>query len=51
MATRKNADGGAPLVSVGPGAIGVDALIGDQNGARTLTIHDSQHDYVTTEVC
>ena len=50
VATRKNADGSMSLVSVGPGAIGVDALIGNRNGARTLTIHDSQHDYVYTEV-
>ncbi len=50
VATRKNADGSTSLVSIGPGAIGVDALIGNHNGARTLTIHDSQHDYVYTEV-
>jgi CubicO group peptidase (beta-lactamase class C family) len=50
VATRKNADGSTSLVSIAPGAIGVDALIGARNGARTLTIHDSQHDYVYTEV-
>jgi CubicO group peptidase (beta-lactamase class C family) len=49
VATRKNADGSTSLVSIGPGAIGVDALIGNRNGTRTLTIHDSQHDYVYTE--
>jgi CubicO group peptidase (beta-lactamase class C family) len=50
VATRKNADGSTSLVSIAPGAIGVDALIGNRNGTRTLTIHDSQHDYVYTEV-
>jgi CubicO group peptidase (beta-lactamase class C family) len=50
LATRRNADGSTSIVSIAPGAIGVDALVGDQNGARTLTIHDSQHDYVYTEV-
>jgi CubicO group peptidase (beta-lactamase class C family) len=50
VATRKNADGSTSLVSIAPGAIGVDALIGARNGTRTLTIHDSQHDYVYTEV-
>jgi CubicO group peptidase (beta-lactamase class C family) len=50
VATRKNADGSTSLVSIAPGGIGVDALIGNRNGARTLTIHDSQHDYVYTEV-
>ena len=50
LATRKNADGSISLVSIGPGGIGVDALIGSKDGQRTLTIHDSQHDYVYTEV-
>lgn len=50
LATRKNADGSTSLVSIGPGAIGLDAVIGSQNGQRTLTVHDSQHDYVYTEV-
>lgn len=50
VATRKNADGTISLVSIGPGAIGVDAVIGNHSGARTLTIRDSQHDYVYTEV-
>jgi hypothetical protein len=50
VATRKNPDGSTSLVSIGPGTIGVDALIGNRNGVGTLTIHDSQHDYVFTEV-
>ena len=49
VATRSNADGSVSLVSVGPGAIGVDALIGERDGARTLTIRDSQHEYIYTE--
>ncbi len=50
VATRKNADGSTSLVSIGPGGIGLDAAIGSRDGARTLTVHDSQHDYVYTEV-
>lgn len=50
VATRKNADGTVSLVSSGAGSIGLDALIGNQNGARTLTVRDSQHEYVYTEV-
>ena len=50
LATRKNADGSVSIVSIGPGNIGVDALVGAKNGARTLTIHDSQHDYIYSEV-
>lgn len=37
------------LVSVGPGAIGVDAMIGMRNGVRTLTVRDSREEYVYTE--
>lgn len=50
LATRKNADGTLSLVSIGPGGIGVDAVIGTANGRRTLTIHDSQHEYVYKEL-
>jgi CubicO group peptidase (beta-lactamase class C family) len=50
LATRTNADGTVSLVTAGPGAIGVEAVMGQQNGLRTLTILDSQHEYVYTEV-
>jgi hypothetical protein len=50
LATRKNADGTTSLVSIAPGNIGLDAVIGAKDGLRTLTIRDSQHEYVYTEV-
>jgi hypothetical protein len=50
VATRTNPDGSISLVSAGPGAISLEALIGNSGGARTLTVRDSQHDYVYTEV-
>ena len=50
LATRTNADGTVSLVTAGPGAISVEALVGTRNGSRTLTIRDSQHEYVYTEV-
>lgn len=50
VATRKNADGTVSIVSAGGGAIGVDAVIGTKDGVRTLTVRDSQHEYVYTEV-
>ena len=50
VATRKNPDGSISLVSAGPGAIGFEALIGNKDGARTLTVRDSQHEYLYTEV-
>ena len=50
LATRKNADGSLSLVTIAPGNIGLDAVIGRSNAGRTLTVRDSQHDYVYTEV-
>ena len=50
LATRVNADGSMSIVSAGPGAIGVEAVVGGAPGARTLTVRDSQHEYVFTEV-
>lgn len=49
LATRRNADGSVSIVSAGPGAIGVEALVGGAAGRRTLTIRDSQHEYVYLE--
>jgi CubicO group peptidase (beta-lactamase class C family) len=49
LATRKNPDGSVSLVSAAPGLVGVEALVGNKDGARTLTIRDSQHEYVYTE--
>jgi CubicO group peptidase (beta-lactamase class C family) len=50
VATRKNPDGSVSLISVGPGAIGLEALIGKDQGERILTVRDSQHEYIYREV-
>ncbi|MBL8646433.1 MAG: beta-lactamase family protein [Sphingosinicella sp.] len=51
LATRVNPDGTVSIVSAGPGAIQVDALVGKAGDARTLTINDGQqHQYVYAEV-
>lgn len=50
LATRKNKDGTVSLVSAGPGGIGLDAVVGEKDGKRTLTVRDSQHDYSYSEV-
>ncbi|MBB4630888.1 serine hydrolase domain-containing protein [Sphingosinicella soli] len=51
LATRVNPDGTTSLVSAGPGAIQVDALVGKAGDVRTLTINDGQqHQYVYSEV-
>lgn len=49
LATRQNADGTVSIVSVGPGIISLEAEIGVQDGLRTLTARDSQHQYVYVE--
>lgn len=50
IATRKNADGSVSIISVGPGNIGVDALVGTKDGKKTLTINDGQQtQYVYVE--
>jgi CubicO group peptidase (beta-lactamase class C family) len=51
LATRKNADGSVSIVSIAPGGIGLDAVVGtDAKGGRTLTVRESQHEYVYSEV-
>lgn len=50
LATRANADGTVSVATAGPGAINVEMVVGRTPGARTLTMHDAQHDYVYTEV-
>ena len=50
VATRRNADGSVSLVTVGPGAIGLEALVGTGPNGRTLTVRDAQHEYVYVEV-
>jgi hypothetical protein len=49
VATRGNPDGSISIVSAGPGAISVEASVGEADGVRTLTIRDSQHEYVYRE--
>ncbi|WP_297730321.1 serine hydrolase [uncultured Maricaulis sp.] len=51
LATRANPDGTVSIVSVGPGVIHLEAEVGEEDGARTLTARDSQHvyHYVETE--
>jgi CubicO group peptidase (beta-lactamase class C family) len=50
MATRKNPDGTISFVTITPGVIGFQLVVGS-NGEkkRTLTMRDGQHEYVFTE--
>jgi hypothetical protein len=48
MATRKNPDGTTSFITIVPGMIGVEFLVGSGE-QRTLIIRDNQHEYVFTE--
>ncbi|HEX8400661.1 MAG TPA: serine hydrolase domain-containing protein [Allosphingosinicella sp.] len=50
LATRKNADGSLSLITIDPGVLGFEITTGSAGGKRTLTVRDSQHEYVYTEV-
>lgn len=50
MGSHRNTDGSISLISISPGIAGLDMVVGNANGQRTLTLRDSQHEYVFTEV-
>ena len=49
FATRTNDDGTTSLVSVDPGLVGFEYVIGTKDGKRVLITRDAQHDYVFVE--
>lgn len=49
MATRKNDDGTVSLVTIDPSITGFAFVVGARDGKRTLTVRESQHEYVFTE--
>jgi len=49
MATRRNDDGTISFITVDPTLIGFEFVAGTGDGRRTLTLRDSQHEYVFTE--
>ncbi|MBA3465403.1 MAG: beta-lactamase family protein [Deltaproteobacteria bacterium] len=49
MASRKNPDGTVSFLTIVPGFEGVDFVVGETGGKRTLTFRDAQHEYVFTE--
>ncbi len=50
MGTHRNTDGSLSFVTAAPGLTGVDLVVGSTAGKRSLTVRDSQHEYVFTEV-
>jgi CubicO group peptidase (beta-lactamase class C family) len=49
MATRRNDDGTVSVVTIDPSINGITFVVGAKDGKRTLTVRDSQHEYVFTE--
>ena len=49
VATRKNDDGTISFVTIDPGGIGFEFVVGKREGKRVLVLRDAQHEYVFTE--
>lgn len=49
IASRKNDDGSLSFVSIDPGVLGFEWVVGEKAGKRTLTTRDGQHEYVYVE--
>jgi hypothetical protein len=50
VASRKNDDGTISFITIDPGALGSEFVVGVKDGKRILTIRDGQHEYVYAEV-
>ncbi|MFT4939236.1 MAG: CubicO group peptidase (beta-lactamase class C family) [Paraglaciecola sp.] len=50
VGTKNNADGSTSLVGLAPFLLGMELVVGQENGMRTLSIIDAQHTYRFTEV-
>ena len=48
IATRRNPDGTVSFVTISPGLLGFEFVVG-AGDARTLTVRDAQHEYVFRE--
>jgi CubicO group peptidase (beta-lactamase class C family) len=48
MATIKNPDGTVTFSTIAPGIEGIPLVVGEADGKPTLTLRDSQHEYVFT---
>jgi CubicO group peptidase (beta-lactamase class C family) len=49
VASRQNPDGTLSFITIVPGMNGLEFVVGEQQGKRTLTTRDSQHEYVFVE--
>ncbi len=49
VATKKNPDGTVSFLTIVPGMSGLEFVVGEAGGKKTLTTRDGQHEYVFTE--
>jgi CubicO group peptidase (beta-lactamase class C family) len=49
VGSRRNPDGSVSFVTITPGLIGLEAVVGASGGKRTLVIRDAQHAYTFVE--
>jgi CubicO group peptidase (beta-lactamase class C family) len=49
VASRKNDDGTTSFVTISPGVIGFEFVVGERDGKRVLILRDAQHEYIFTE--
>lgn len=49
VASRVNDDKSVSFITINPGMVGFEFVVGTKGGKRTLTIRDSQHEYVYVE--
>ena len=49
MASRKNPDGTTSFITTAPGISGLEFVVGESGGKRTLVLRDAQHQYAFSE--
>jgi hypothetical protein len=49
VASRQNPDGSVSFVTIAPGGMGLEVVVGTGTGKRTLIGRDAQHEYVFEE--
>jgi len=49
VASRKNDDGTTSLITIDPGTVGFEFVVGERSGKRVLVIRDGQHEYTFAE--
>jgi len=49
IGSRKNDDGSVSLITLDPGFVGFEFVIGNRDGKRVLIVRDGQHEYLFTE--